>query len=487
MPGIVLVGAQWGDEGKGKVTDLLSDNFDYVVRFQGGNNAGHTVIHGGNRLALHLIPSGIMYPKITPIIGNGCVIDPKVLIGEMDMLEKAGFSTSKLLISGNAHLIMPWHLELDGASEKRLGKGEIGTTRRGIGPAYQDKAARTGIRVQDLTDPHILLMKIEVALKEKNDILSKIYGLQTFNAQEVTSEYLNYAKRICPHIADASQLLNAELRNNKWVLFEGAQGTLLDIDHGTYPFVTSSSCTAGGATVGTGVGPTAINKVLGIAKAYITRVGSGPFPTELPSLPIDDDVNNYAQNNPAAVAHPTNDANVNSAANTIATAASDVASGLADDVDASSVADAAEIAIGEHLAKVGGEVGTTTGRPRRCGWYDAVIVKYAAEVNGLTDLCITKLDVLSGIERIKVCVAYEHDGKRYTSVPGSQTAFHHAKPVYEEVPGWDGDITACRHYKDLPREAKDYIEFLEELAGVPVSIIAVGPDRSETIMRRWCL
>jgi len=425
MPGIVLVGAQWGDEGKGKATDLLGDDVDYVVRYQGGNNAGHTVIHGDSHLALHLIPSGIMYPHITPVIGNGCVIDPRVLIEEMDMLEREGFSTERLLISGNAHLIMPWHLALDGAQERRLGSGEIGTTRRGIGPAYQDKAARSGLRVQDLTDEHIFRLKVETALAEKNELLEKIYGADGFNAEAVCEQYLAYSQRICPHIADASQLLNAQLRENKWVLFEGAQGTLLDIDHGTYPFVTSSSCTAGGAVVGSGVGPTQINKVLGIAKAYITRVGSGPFPTEL----FDE--------------------------------------------------------TGEPLAKVGGEVGVTTGRTRRCGWYDAVIVRYAAEVNGLTDLCITKLDVLSALERIKVCVAYEHEGVRYTTVPGRQTAFHHATPVYEELPGWGGDITGCKRYKDLPREAKDYIEFLEELAGVPVSIIAVGPDRAQTIMRRW--
>lgn len=425
MPGIVLVGAQWGDEGKGKITDLIANDFDYVVRYQGGNNAGHTVIHGDHKLALHLIPSGIMYPNITPMIGNGCVVDPKVLIEEMNMLEKEGFSTDRLLISGNAHVIMPYHLDLDGASERRLGQNEIGTTKRGIGPAYQDKAARTGIRIQDLLDEHIFRLKVETALVEKNDLLKKVYGLDTYTVDQVCDTYLPYAKRIKPHIAESSQLLNEALRANSWVLFEGAQGTLLDIDHGTYPFVTSSSCTAGGAAVGSGVGPTAINKVLGIAKAYITRVGSGPFPTELSN------------------------------------------------------------GIGETLSRVGGEVGVTTGRPRRCGWYDAVIVRYAAEVNGLTDLCITKLDVLSALDTIKVCVAYECEGKIYKTVPAHQSAFHHAKPIYEELPGWKTDITGCRSFYELPREAKDYIDFIEDLAGVPVSIIAVGPDRAQTIMRRW--
>jgi adenylosuccinate synthase len=425
MPGIVLVGTQWGDEGKGKITDLIANDFDFVVRYQGGNNAGHTVIHGDTHLALHLIPSGIMYPHITPLIGNGCVVDPKILIEEMDKLEALGFTTKQLLVSGNAHLIMPWHLLLDEGSEHKLGENEIGTTRRGIGPAYQDKSSRTGIRIQDLLDSHILKLKIETALVEKNELLAKIYNIDPLDPVAVYQEYLAYAERIVPHICESSQLLNAALRENKWVLFEGAQGTLLDIDHGTYPFVTSSSCTAGGAAIGSGVGPTQINKVLGIAKAYITRVGSGPFPTEL----LDQD--------------------------------------------------------GETLGQVGAEFGVTTGRARRCGWYDAVIVRYAAEVNGLTDLCITKLDVLSALKTIKVCVAYEHDGRRYTTVPGSQSAFHHAIPVYEELPGWQSDITDCRSYYELPREARDYIDFIENLADVPVSIIAVGPERNQTIMRRW--
>lgn len=425
MAGVVLVGAQWGDEGKGKITDLIADDFDYVVRFQGGNNAGHTVIHGGRTLKLHLIPSGIMYPNITPVIGNGCVIDPKVLLEEMDRLEADGLSTHRLLISCNAHLIMPYHRDLDGASERRLGALEIGTTRRGIGPAYQDKASRMGLRVQDLTDEHIFRKKVEAALHEKNDILSKLYGLPTYTVEEITEEYMRYAERIRPHIAETSGIINRALDSSQWVLFEGAQGALLDIDHGTYPFVTSSSCTAGGACIGAGVGPRRIDRVLGIAKAYITRVGSGPFPTELSD------------------------------------------------------------ATGRHLIEVGQEYGTTTGRERRAGWFDGLIVRYAAQINGLTDLVITKLDVLSDLETIKVCVAYEYDGRRYNDLPNHQTAFHHAQPIYQELPGWKADITGCRTFEELPKEARDYIMFLEDLADVPVAMIAVGPSREQTIMRRW--
>jgi len=401
---------------------------DYVVRFQGGNNAGHTIIYGGRTLKLHLIPSGIMYPHITPIIGNGVVIDPKVMLEEMDQLEADGLTTRRLLISCNAHLIMPYHRDLDGASERRLGSNEIGTTRRGIGPAYMDKASRMGIRVQDLTDEHILRKKLEAALLEKNDILEKIYGLPTYTVDEILEEYMGYAERIKPHIADTSEVINRALRSDQWVFFEGAQGTLLDLDHGTYPFVTSSSPTAGGACTGAGVGPKAIDRVLGIAKAYITRVGSGPFPTELPDQPG---------------------------------------------------------GVGELLTRVGGEYGTTTGRQRRCGWYDGVIIRYAVQVNGLTDLVITKLDVLSALDTIKVCVAYEYEGKRYNDLPCHQTVFHHAKPIYEELPGWKCDIDHCRTFEELPKEARDYITFLEDLAEVPVSIIAVGPRREQTIMRRW--
>ncbi len=425
MAGIVLVGAQWGDEGKGKITDLIADDFDYVVRFQGGNNAGHTVIHGGRTLKLHLIPSGIMYPHITPVIGNGCVVDPKVLLEEMDRLEADGLPTHRLLISCNAHLIMPYHLDLDGASEHRLGTLEIGTTRRGIGPAYMDKASRMGLRIQDLTDERIFRKKVEAALQEKNEILSKVYGLPPYTVDRIAEEYLSYAERIKPHIADTSLVINRALDADQWVLFEGAQGTLLDIDHGTYPFVTSSTPVAGGVCTGVGVGPRRIDRVLGIAKAYITRVGSGPFPTE-----------------------------------------------LSDEV-------------GEHLIHVGQEYGTTTGRERRAGWYDSVIVRYAVQVNGLTDLIITKLDVLSELDTIKVCVAYEYEGHRYNNLPCHQTVFHHARPIYEELPGWQADITGCRTFEQLPKAARDFIGFIEDLAEVPVAMIAVGPSREQTVMRRW--
>jgi len=425
VAGFIIVGAQWGDEGKGKITDMLCGDFDYVVRFQGGNNAGHTVVHDGRTLKLHLIPSGIMYPDIVPVIGNGCVIDPRVLIDEMDALEEQGVSCARLQISTNTHMIMPWHRDLDGANEHRLGANEIGTTRRGIGPAYQDKASRLGLRTQDLFDRSIFREKVATALEENNDILAKVYGLPTYTVDEIADEYLAYGQRLKAHVAEVSPLLNDALEAGKWVLFEGAQGTLLDIDHGTYPFVTSSNPTAGGACVGAGVGPTRIDRVLGIAKAYLTRVGSGPFPTEL----FDAD--------------------------------------------------------GARLIEAGHEYGTTTGRQRRAGWYDAPVVRYAVQVNGLTDLAITKLDVLSCCKTIKVCVAYEHRGVRYTTVPGHQSAFHHATPVYEELDGWQTDISGCRTFEELPQAARDYIGYLEELAGVPVSIIAVGPDREQTIMRDW--
>ena len=411
MSGTILVGTQWGDEGKGKVTDLLASGYDYVVRFQGGNNAGHTVIYGDTKLALHLIPSGIMYESVTPLIGNGCVIDPEVLCGEMKGLEEKGISTERLLISSNAHVIMPYHRVLDGATEARLGANKIGTTKRGIGPCYQDKYARIGIRIQDLLDKKILHEKLETALAIKNDILQNVYDMPTFTVDGIMDEYLGYADMIREHVVDASQLLNAELRAGKSVLFEGAQATQLDIDHGTYPFVTSSNCTAGGAMTGTGVGPTRIDRVLGIAKAYMTRVGSGPFPTEL--------FDEY----------------------------------------------------GKTLGEAGHEVG--------------VIIRYAADVNGLTDIALTKLDVLGAVDKIQICTAYEADGVIYDNVPTNQTAFHHAKPIYEEMPSWQCDISGCRTYEELPQEARDYVERLEELAGVPISIVTVGPDRDQTIMRGW--
>ena len=427
MPATILVGSQWGDEGKGKITDLISDKYDYVVRYQGGNNAGHTVITPKHKLALHLIPSGVMYPTITPVIGNGCVIDPKVLIEEMNILEGEGISCERLKISGNAHIIMPYHRDLDGASERRLGNNLIGTTRRGIGPAYQDKASRMGLRMQDMLDKGIFREKVEAALQEKNDILSKVYGLPTYTVDQICDEFFVYADKLAPYITDTALLLQDAVANDENILFEGAQATMLDLDFGTYPFVTSSSCSAGGAIIGSGVSMKNIDRILGIAKAYITRVGSGPFPTEIPA------------DDPA----------------------------------------------GELLCTVGSEIGVTTGRKRRCGWFDAVVAKYAAAVNGLTDLAITKLDVLSSLDKIKVCVAYECDGEVYRTVPQHQSLFHHAKPIYEELPGWGEDISMCRSFYELPREAKDYIDFIEDLSGVSVSIIAVGPSREQTIMRRW--
>ncbi len=436
MPSTVLVGAQWGDEGKGKITDLIASDFDYVVRFQGGNNAGHTVIHGDKKLALHLMPSGVMYENAVPVIGNGVVIDPGVLVKEMAMLEAEGISCERLKISCDAHVIMPYHKDLDGADEKRLGKNQIGTTKRGIGPCYQDKAARKGIRIQDLFDEKVFRLKVETALAQKNPILEKIYGLHTYTVEEICEEYLPYARILKPYMAETAQMLNDALRAGKSILFEGAQGTLLDIDHGTYPYVTSSSCCAGGAATGTGVGPTAINRVLGIEKAYITRVGGGPFPTEL----------KFAE-------------------------------------DGGTGQDAID---GELLCSEGHEFGVTTGRKRRCGWFDAVIARYAAEVNGLTDVALTKLDVLSAFDTIKVCVAYECEGVRYDHFPMQQSVLFHAKPIYEELPGWKGiDITGCRTYEELPENTRAYIEHLEEITGVSMSIVSVGPDRDQTIMRRW--
>jgi len=423
MPGTILVGAQWGDEGKGKVTDLIAPSYQYVVRYQGGNNAGHTVIHGNTRLALHLIPSGIMYADVTPVIGNGCVIDPSVLLTEMDTLSEAGLSTERLLISGNAHLIMPWHIALDAASENRLGSGQIGTTKRGIGPAYQAKTTRNGIRIQDLADADFFRQKVIAALDEANAILTLVYGEEPFDADQVCADYLEMAKRILPHISDVSLVLNQALSAGADVLFEGAQGTLLDLDHGTYPYVTSSSCTSGGALTGSGVGPLSINRVIGIAKAYITRVGSGPFPTE-----------------------------------------------LTDD-------------IGEQMATIGGEFGTTTGRKRRCGWHDAVITRYAAAVNGLTELAITKLDVLGFCDTIRICTAYQVDGQRFETLPTAQAVFENATPVYEEWPGWQSDISRCKSFAELPAAAQRYIQRLEELAGVPINIVSVGPEREQTILR----
>jgi adenylosuccinate synthase len=421
------VGTQWGDEGKGKITDLISGDFDIVCRYQGGANAGHTVIANGHKIALHQIPSGVMYDGVVPVVGNGCIVDPSVVLEEMAMLDEQGIDYSDLKISGNAHIVMPYHKDLDGANERRLGRNLIGTTRRGVGPCYSDKSARIGLRMQDMLDEKIFREKLETALLEKNPILEKIYDMPTYTVDQICETYLPYADVLKPYIVESSKYLNDALNDGANILFEGAQATMLDIDFGTYPFVTSSNCTAGGAITGSGVGPTNIDRVLGIAKAYLTRVGSGPFPTELP--PGDE--------------------------------------------------------IGDLLGEVGHEYGVTTGRKRRCGWYDAVVVNYAARVNGLTDLAITKLDVLGCLDTIKVCTAYECDGVEYTTVPEHQSVFYHAKPVYMEVPGWKCDISNCRSYYELPREAKDYIDLLEQLSGVRVSIVAVGPDRDQTIMRHW--
>ncbi len=423
MPAVVLIGAQWGDEGKGKATDMIGRHVEYVVRYQGGNNAGHTVVTpDGESYALHLIPSGILTPGVVPVIGNGVVVDPGVMLGEMAALRERGVDTSRLLLSADAHLIMPHHRALDRVTERFLGKARIGTTGRGIGPAYGDKVARVGIRVQDLLDPGILRDKLEAALKEKNQVLVKVYNRKAIEVDAVLEEYLGYAEQLRPHIADTRLELARALDRGETILLEGSQGTLLDVDHGTYPFVTSASPTAGGAAVGSGIGPTRITRVIGIIKAYTTRVGSGPFPTEL--------FDEY----------------------------------------------------GEHLRTVGAEVGTTTGRARRTGWFDAVIARYATRVNGLTDLFVTKLDVLSGLKTIPVCVAYDVDGERLDEMPMTQTGFHHASPVYEELPGWDEDITKCRDFADLPTNAQAYVRTLEEMSGTRVSVIGVGPGRDENVI-----
>ena len=423
MPAIVLVGAQWGDEGKGKATDLLGDRVDYVVRYQGGNNAGHTVVIGDKKFALHLLPSGILTPGVIPVIGNGVVIDLAVLIKELDGLIEKGVDVSKLKISANAHIITPYHVTIDKVSERFLGKRAIGTTGRGIGPTYGDKVGRLGIRVQDLFDESILRQKVEAALSQKNQLLSKVYNRAGIKAEEVVRELLSFTDRIRPMVSDTALELHKALEAGKTVLLEGGQGTLLDVDHGTYPFVTSSSPIAGGATIGSGIGPTKIDSVIGILKAYTTRVGSGPFPTEL----FDE--------------------------------------------------------WGEFLREKGFEFGTTTGRERRCGWFDAPVAKFATRINGLTDIFLTKLDVLTGIKEIPVCVAYDVDGVRMEEIPVSQSDFHHAKPIYEIFPGWDEDITSAKKFEELPKNAQDYVLALEKLSGTRISAIGVGPDRNATIVR----
>ncbi|MFP5360061.1 MAG: adenylosuccinate synthase [Actinomycetes bacterium] len=421
MPGAVIVGAQWGDEGKGKATDLLGSRVDYVVKFNGGNNAGHTVVIGDQKFALHLLPSGILTPGCTPVIGNGVVVDLRVLFEELDALNERGVDTSDLLVSNAAHIIAPYARTLDNVTERFLGKRKIGTTGRGIGPAYADKINRLGLRMGDLFDESLLRDKIEGALVAKNHLLVKVYNRRAISVDEVADELLAYRDRIAPHVADTSLVLNNALDAGETVLFEGGQATMLDVDHGTYPFVTSSNATAGGACTGSGVGPTRIDSVIGIAKAYTTRVGEGPMPTEL--------LDKW----------------------------------------------------GDRLRDVGYEFGTTTGRPRRCGWYDSVITRYASRINGLTDIVLTKLDVLTGIQEIPVCVSYDVDGVRHQDLPLDQAAFAAAEPVYETFPGWDEDISGCREFSDLPRNAQDYVKAVEELSDCRISTIGVGPGRDEII------
>jgi adenylosuccinate synthase len=425
MPAIVLIGAQWGDEGKGKATDLLGERAQWVVRYQGGNNAGHTVVlPDGQDFALHLIPSGILTPGVTNVIGNGVVVDPGVLLDELAGLEVRNVDTGRLLISADAHLIMPYHVAMDRVTERYLGKAKIGTTGRGIGPAYQDKVARVGVRAQDLLDEKILRQKVEAALDFKNQVLIKVYNRRALDADQVVDTVLEQGGHFAHRIVDTRLLLDQALRRGETVLLEGSQGTLLDVDHGTYPFVTSSNPTAGGACAGSGIGPTKITAVVGILKAYTTRVGSGPFPTELHD------------------------------------------------------------AMGERLRKTGGEIGVTTGRARRVGWFDAVIGRYAARVNGITDFFLTKLDVLSGLDTVPICVAYEVDGRRTDEMPMTQTDLHHAVPVYEELPGWWEDLSHCRTLDELPVNARAYISRLEQLCQARISAIGVGPNRTQTITLR---
>ncbi|HET7277674.1 MAG TPA: adenylosuccinate synthase [Dermatophilaceae bacterium] len=427
MPAIVLVGAQWGDEGKGKATDLMGSAVDYVVKFNGGNNAGHTIVIEGEKYALHLLPSGILTPTCTPVIGNGVVIDLGVLFEEIDALEARGIDTSRLLVSASAHIIPTYNRVLDKVTERFLGSRRIGTTGRGIGPTYADKMARTGIRVQDLFDEGILRQKVEAALAFKNQVLAKIYNRRAIEPDEVVEELLSYAGRLAPMVADTSLELEQALNAGKTVLLEAGQATLLDVDHGTYPFVTSSNATAGGACTGSGIPPTRVDRVIAILKAYSTRVGEGPFPTE-----------------------------------------------LHDDM-------------GEFLRKTGAEYGTTTGRPRRCGWVDTVVGRYATRINGVSDFVVTKLDVLTGLDKVPVCVAYEVEGKRHDEMPVNQSDFHHAQPVYEELEGWWEDISGCRTFEELPVNAQRYVLRLEELIGARVSAIGVGPGRDEIIQRHALL
>ncbi|MBF7096063.1 adenylosuccinate synthase [Alkalibacter mobilis] len=423
MSSVVVIGAQWGDEGKGKITDYLAQQAEVVVRYQGGNNAGHTVEVGDKQYKLHLVPSGIINPEKPCIIGNGVVIDPKVFLEEIDYLEEDGLSTEHLTISDRAHVIMPYHKVLDELSEETLGDKKIGTTKKGVGPAYMDKTSRAGIRICDLMDRELFADKLKTLLEEKNKLITLIYGHEPLEYDEIYSDYCKYADRLRKYVSDTSVEVYDWVNKDKKVLFEGAQGTLLDLDFGTYPYVTSSHPGSGGVCIGSGVGPKAVNEVLGVVKAYTTRVGEGPFPTELFDK------------------------------------------------------------TGDYIRQVGREYGTTTGRARRCGWFDGIILKFAARVNGLTSLAITKLDTLTGIEKIKVCVGYEKDGKIITDFPASLKDLAKCKPVYEELDGWEEDITMCKSFSELPATAKKYVEKIEEISGVPAKIISVGPNRSETMIR----
>jgi len=424
MANVVVVGAQWGDEGKGKVVDIYTEFADDVVRYQGGNNAGHTLVVGDEKIVLHLIPSGILHEGKRCIIGNGVVLDPEVFIREITNLKAKGKfkDDGVLLLSESLHIIMPYHKRIDIAREVKSAEKKIGTTGRGIGPAYEDKIGRRGIRLMDLLDKELFSRKLKEALEEKNFILEKLLGEKPFTFDEIFAEYSVYAETLARYVADTTLVLHQDVKAGKKLLFEGAQGTLLDVDHGTYPFVTSSSTCAGGACTGTGVSPRDINEIIGISKAYVTRVGSGPFPTEL------------------------------------------------------------EDADGEQLRQTGGEFGATTGRPRRCGWFDALVIKYAVRVNGLTGIALTKLDVLSVFETIKICTGYAYKDTFLTELPANLDVFEKCRPVYEEMPGWQSDITAARSFAELPEKARKYVKRLEELAGCPIVLVSVGPRRDETIM-----
>ena len=424
MPNVVVVGTQWGDEGKGKIVDLLTEQAKVVVRYQGGNNAGHTLVVGGDKFIFHLIPSGILHPGTVCCIGNGVVLDPEVFLGEIERLKSRGVKVSpeNLRVSARTQVIMPYHQRLDKAREKAKGAAKIGTTGRGIGPCYEDKVARRGIRVADLVAPELLRAKLTEVLPEKNFLLEKFLGDQPFSFEEIFAPYQELGQKLKPLMANVSVLLQEAVKNGHNILFEGAQGTHLDIDHGTYPFVTSSNPVAGGAAVGSGIGPTALHRVLGIVKAYTTRVGGGPFPTEC----LDK--------------------------------------------------------IGDHMVECGVEFGSTTGRRRRCGWLDMVVIKEAARLNGLTGLAITKLDVLSTLNTVRICVAYDLDGQRLEVMPPTLSELERCKPVFEDLPGWPEDLRKARHFEDLPVNTRNYLKRLEELAGVPVQIVSVGPDREETIL-----